>query len=151
MYCLYWILDRMPPQIGKIISEAVYDNKLKSNPLHPITDQTTACYFIDVSGKEAQLNGGSFKVFFICTRVLLFLIFSHILFQNELECEMVLKIAQKLQEQEKDYRIITPYAGQTTLIESSMKNMELNWADKCFNVDSFQGNISLIFVFTFIY
>ena len=64
---------------------------------------------------------------------------------------MVLKIAQKLQEQEKNYRIITPYAGQTTLIESSMKNMELNWADKCFNVDSFQGEISSIFVFTFIY
>jgi len=54
----------MPPQIGKIISEAVYDDKLKSNPLHPITDQTIACYFIDVSGKEAPLIGGSFKVFF---------------------------------------------------------------------------------------
>jgi regulator of nonsense transcripts 1 len=60
----YWILDRMPPQIGNIISAAVYDDKLKSNPLHPVTDQTTACYFIDVSGKEASLSGGSFKVFF---------------------------------------------------------------------------------------
>lgn len=111
---------RMPPQIGNIISEAVYDEKLKSNPHHPVTDQMTACYFIDVPGKEAPLNGGSFK--------------------NQLECEMVLKIAQKLQEQEKNYRIITPYAGQTTLIENSMKEMELDWADKCFNVDSFQGN-----------
>lgn len=73
------------------------------------------------------------------------------LIQNELECEMVLKIAQKLQEQEKNYRIITPYAGQTTLIESSMKKLELSWADKCFNVDSFQGEISLIFVFVFIF
>lgn len=54
----------MPPQIGNIISGAVYDNKLKSNPLHPVTDQTTACYFIDVSGKEAPLEGGSFKVCF---------------------------------------------------------------------------------------
>lgn len=62
---------------------------------------------------------------------------------------MVLKIAQKLQEQEKNYRIITPYAGQTTLIESSMKELELNWADKCFNVDSFQGKFSLILVVVF--
>jgi len=64
---------------------------------------------------------------------------------------MVLKIAQKLQEQEKNYRIITPYAGQTTLIENSMKKLELNWADKCFNVDSFQGEILLIFVFVLKY
>jgi regulator of nonsense transcripts 1 len=55
----------MPPQIGKIISEAVYENRLKSNPLHPITDQTTACYFIDVPGKEASLSSGSFKVFIL--------------------------------------------------------------------------------------
>lgn len=54
----------MPPQIGDIISTAVYDDKLKSNLLHPVTDQTTACYFIDVPGKEASLSGGSFKVFF---------------------------------------------------------------------------------------
>ena len=58
---------------------------------------------------------------------------------------MVLKIAQKLQEQEKNYRIITPYAGQTAHIENSMKEIsELNWADKCFNVDSFQGELSLL-------
>jgi regulator of nonsense transcripts 1 len=60
---------------------------------------------------------------------------------------MVLQIAQKLQEQEKNYRIITPYAGQTALIEDSMKKSELNWADKCFNVDSFQGKLLFIYIF----
>lgn len=55
----------MPPQIGKIISKAVYDNKLKSNPLHPVTDKVTACYFIDVGlGKESQVSGASFKASF---------------------------------------------------------------------------------------
>ena len=68
----------MPPQIGNIISKAVYDDKLKSNPLHPVTDQTTACYFIDVSGKEGPLPGGSFKVFFPYIRMLFFLAFSDI-------------------------------------------------------------------------
>jgi hypothetical protein len=63
-------LDRMPPQIGDIISEAVYDAKLKSNPLHPITEKTTACYFIDVPGKERKMND-SFKV---CLIFLLFLL-----------------------------------------------------------------------------
>jgi len=137
-------LDRMPPQIGKIISEAVYENKLKSNPLHPVTDQTIACYFIDVPGKESSLSGGSFKAFifyFLFSPLLIFFFF-----QNDPECQMVLKIAKKLQEQEKNYRIITPYAGQTTLIESSMKTWELDWKDKCFNVDSFQGELSFMYI-----
>jgi hypothetical protein len=41
--------DRMPPQIGNFISEHVYDNLLKSNPLHKITSQTRACHFVDVA------------------------------------------------------------------------------------------------------
>lgn len=48
----------MPPQIGDFISAAVYDGKLLSNPLHPITGETIACYLIDVShGKEQRLIG----------------------------------------------------------------------------------------------
>jgi len=49
-------LDRMPPQIGDIISEAVYENKLKSNPNHPITSEITACYFVNIAGKEKQCD-----------------------------------------------------------------------------------------------
>jgi hypothetical protein len=53
----------MPPQIGQVISEAVYDNQLKSNPLHPITDKVLACHFIDIPGSEKRnLDTGSFKV-----------------------------------------------------------------------------------------
>jgi len=54
----------MPPQIGNIISEEVYDGKLKSNPLHPITEEITACYFLDVVGKEKKLPTGSLLVCF---------------------------------------------------------------------------------------
>jgi len=111
---------RMPPQIGDIISEAVYDAKLKSNPLHPITEKTTACYFIDVPGKERKMNDS---------------------FKNEAEMEAVIKLAQKLQDQEKNYRIITPYLLQRSTIENTMMVTDgLDWTDKCFAVDSFQGN-----------
>ncbi|KAK0469708.1 AAA domain-containing protein [Desarmillaria tabescens] len=39
-----------------------------------------------------------------------------------------------------NYKIITPYDGQRNQIQSHMKNDGLDWQDKCFNVDSFQGN-----------
>lgn len=53
----------MPPQIGEILSEAVYDGKLKSNPKHPITHEIRACYFFDIAnGKEKQPDGKSFMV-----------------------------------------------------------------------------------------
>lgn len=54
----------MPPEIGDIISSAIYYDKLKSNPLHPITDATIPCYFIDVpEGRETQAKAGqSWKV-----------------------------------------------------------------------------------------
>jgi len=52
----------MPPQIGQIISEAVYDGKLKSNPGHPVTKSSIACRFIDILGQEKH-QGDSFMVF----------------------------------------------------------------------------------------
>ena len=60
---LLCVVDRMPPQIGNVISEAVYDNQLMSNPLHPITDELLACRLIDVPGSEKKnQNTGSFTV-----------------------------------------------------------------------------------------
>jgi hypothetical protein len=53
--------DRMPPQIGRIVSEAVYDSKLESNPKHPVSDATIACYFINAEGTE-QRFGTSYVV-----------------------------------------------------------------------------------------
>lgn len=52
-----------------------------------------------------------------------------------------MKLADKLQASGKSYRIITPYIAQTTSIEESLKQAELDWGNKCFNVDSFQGII----------
>ncbi|KAG5646992.1 hypothetical protein DXG03_001716 [Asterophora parasitica] len=111
---------RMPPQIGCIISDLVYDGKLESNPLHPITEKTKACHFIDVPGTE-KANDMSFI--------------------NQLECDSVIKLSQILQGQQKEYQIITPYDGQRTTIENAMKETPgLDWENKVFNVDSFQGN-----------
>ncbi|KAH9917836.1 P-loop containing nucleoside triphosphate hydrolase protein [Fomitopsis serialis] len=108
---------RMPPHIGDFISEAVYDAQLASNPLHPV--KIPESYFVDVEGGEEKRNGTSWM--------------------NAPERQAVLKIAAKMQEEGKEYRIITPYDAQRSLIEEDMKAMGLAWQDKCFNVDSFQG------------
>jgi hypothetical protein len=51
----------MPPQIGQFVSDAVYEGQLKSNPLHPVTEETVACHFIDVVSGREQREGDSFK------------------------------------------------------------------------------------------
>ncbi|KAJ3914115.1 AAA domain-containing protein [Lentinula edodes] len=51
-----------------------------------------------------------------------------------------MKLAAFLEGSQKSYRIITPYDSQRNYIEELMKEKELDWHDKCFNVDSFQGN-----------
>ncbi|KAF7970074.1 hypothetical protein HWV62_25050 [Athelia sp. TMB] len=111
---------RMPPFIGNHISKSVYDGKLASNPDHPVKDKTISCYFIDVAAGKQKSEGTSLK--------------------NLAELEVVLQIAEQLQEQGKSYRFITPYDAMRTAVESEMKERGLSWADKCFNVDSFQGN-----------
>ncbi|KAF7424522.1 hypothetical protein PC9H_009829 [Pleurotus ostreatus] len=117
-----YLLDtqyRMPPQAGDFISAAVYDNLLKSNPLHPISGDTSSCAFIHVDGRES---------------------FSNKSFQNDAEMKLVLKLASQLEEKRLSYRIVTPYESQRNLIETKMQENEMQWEDKCFNVDSFQGN-----------
>ncbi|ETW83206.1 hypothetical protein HETIRDRAFT_444627 [Heterobasidion irregulare TC 32-1] len=111
---------RMPPQIGSFISQEVYDNKLDSNPLHPVKSSTIACQFIDVEDGFEQHDGTSWK--------------------NLKEIEAIMLLAQRLQDEGRNFRIITPYDAQRSLIESALKEQGLQWADKCFNVDSFQGN-----------
>ena len=74
-------------------------------------------------------------------------------FQNEVEASHILHLARKLEEKDRKYRIITGYEGQRSYIENlMMKEEDLEWGDKCFNVDSFQGNIfhkCFIFFFKF--
>ena len=53
----------MPPQLGEIISESVYEGRLQSDPSHPVTNKTPACYFINVpEGKEKQFE----KSYIVC-------------------------------------------------------------------------------------
>jgi regulator of nonsense transcripts 1 len=47
----------MPPQMGELISEAIYDNRLNSNPHHLISNQTIACHFVDVSPSVGREKG----------------------------------------------------------------------------------------------
>lgn len=48
-------------------------------------------------------------------------------------------MAAVLQRDDVNFRIITPYDAQRALIENSLKQAGLAHANKCFNVDSFQG------------
>jgi len=59
--------------------------------------------------------------------------------QNESEAAVIIHLARLYAEQGKQYRVITPYDAQRTLIEKQLKLAKLPWEDKCFNVDSFQG------------
>nr|GAT46571.1 predicted protein [Mycena chlorophos] len=112
---------RMPPQIGSFISQKVYDGQLKSNPHHPVPDTEVACYFVDVIGSREVLNNKTYS--------------------NPMEMQAVIQLASLFQERNKSYKIITPYDGQRELIEHTMKATEgLDWEEKVYNVDSFQGN-----------
>jgi len=112
---------RMPPQIGAFISQQVYNGNLRSNPDHPTKSKTIACRFVDISGAERRDADGNSIM-------------------NPQEVEAVTLIAEHLQEQDISYRIITPYDAQRSAIEQALKERDLNWYDKCFSVDSFQGN-----------
>ena len=59
--------------------------------------------------------------------------------QNENEATVIIHLARLYVKQGKQYRVITPYDAQRTLIEKQLKLAGLPWEDKCFNVDSFQG------------
>jgi len=112
---------RMPPQIGDFISEHVYDGKLKSNPSHVVPSSVVACHFVDVNGSERRDSSGKS-------------------YHNEEEVDAIALLARLLQEENTPYRIITPYDAQRSALENALKDEDLKWADKCFNVDSFQGN-----------
>ncbi|KAI6123273.1 P-loop containing nucleoside triphosphate hydrolase protein [Pisolithus croceorrhizus] len=112
---------RMPPQIGEFISEAVYEELLKSHEAHPLANaDVPTCHFVNVPGVQVS-HGTSWK--------------------NLNECQAILRLAHIFQGQRKRFKIITPYDAQRTLIENELRTAEMQWEDKCFNVDSFQGKI----------
>ena len=130
----------MPPQIGEFISQRVYDSRLRSYPRHHVTSSTTACRFVDIDGSEKRwANKSSYMVSRVITVKGNGANCRH---QNQREVEAVTVIAEHLQEEDISYRIITPYDAQRSAIEQALKDKELDWRDKCFNVDSFQGSFN---------
>ncbi|KAI0719276.1 P-loop containing nucleoside triphosphate hydrolase protein [Cerioporus squamosus] len=111
---------RMPPLIGEVVSDVVYEGQLQSNPDHPVPHGQPCCWFVHVEDSQER----SFETNW----------------HNPVERAAVLRIAEKLQAEGKEYCIITPYDAQRSALEREMKESGLDWEDRCFNVDSFQGN-----------
>ena len=59
--------------------------------------------------------------------------------QNRKEVEAIVLLARHLQDENVPFRIITLYDAQRSALEEALLNEDLYSADKCFNVDSFQG------------
>ncbi|RXW22819.1 hypothetical protein EST38_g3023 [Candolleomyces aberdarensis] len=108
---------RMPVSIGSFISKHVYGGKL--NTSHSGTLRKP-CRFIDVRNSNEEKRGHSWI--------------------NKREAQVVIAVAKQLNESGLAYRIITPYDPQRSYLESELQREKLPHKDKCFNVDSFQGN-----------
>ncbi|KIY67259.1 P-loop containing nucleoside triphosphate hydrolase protein, partial [Cylindrobasidium torrendii FP15055 ss-10] len=106
---------RMPIPLGKFISKNVYGNKLKS--VHDIG--TPCCLFVNTVGIEEK-QGHSWI--------------------NKGEAATVCRLAKLLQRRNRAFKVITPYDSQRGLLQKALKDSGLEWENKCFNVDSFQGN-----------
>lgn len=50
----HWHSDRMPPFIGEVVSDVVYNGQLQSNPLHPVPHSQPSCWFAHVSNSREQ-------------------------------------------------------------------------------------------------
>lgn len=126
----------MPPLIGDVVSEVVYDSQLQSNPEHPVPYETPSCWFVHVDESEEKRQETSWHVSASSSHICAL---AEVVPQNPAERATALKIAEKLQTEGKEYCIITPYDAQRSFLEEEMKESGLVWQDKCFNVDSFQG------------
>ncbi|KAG8844026.1 hypothetical protein FRC20_003655 [Serendipita sp. 405] len=110
------ITYRLPQAICQSISSNVYQHELLS--AHD-DDRESCSKWIDVPGEEEE-EGTSYI--------------------NKPEAEAAILLAKQLEIRQKDYRLISPYATQTELLLKRLKEENMDWEDKCFNVDSFQGN-----------
>ncbi|KAG8830151.1 hypothetical protein FRC17_005343 [Serendipita sp. 399] len=120
------ITYRLPQAICQSISSNVYKHELLA--AHE-DDRETCSKWIDVPGEEEE-EGTSYI--------------------NKLEAEAAILLAKQLEARGKDYRMISPYATQTELLLRRLKEENMNWEDKCFNVDSFQGNEADYIVITLV-
>ncbi|EPS96646.1 hypothetical protein FOMPIDRAFT_52939, partial [Fomitopsis schrenkii] len=108
---------RMPAPIGAFISKHVYSGRLKTH--HALSSRRT-CALVDISHGQETKSGNSWT--------------------NDREVDAVVVVARKFHSEGKRYKVITPYDAQRTLLERRLEDAMLPWQDKCFNVDSFQGN-----------
>ncbi|EPS96649.1 hypothetical protein FOMPIDRAFT_1087510, partial [Fomitopsis schrenkii] len=108
---------RMPVPIGAFISKHVYGGLLKTS--HALASRKT-CALVDISHGYETKSGTSWT--------------------NTKEVDAVMVVARKFHSEGKRYKIITPYDAQRALLEQRLADAMLPWQDKCFNVDSFQGN-----------
>lgn len=108
---------RMPVHIGGFISRHIYDGKLQT--VHSLKARSV-CRLVDIQrGKEEQAGKS---------------------WINKAEAQAVVVVARGLARAGKSFRVITPYDSQRNLLEKMLKAEKLPWENKCFNVDSFQGN-----------
>ncbi len=123
----------MPIPIGKFISKHVYSGKLKS--IHSIKGMSS-CRFVNAEGTEQQ-QGTSWIV---SDAIVVSRTRSHGI-QNLREAQAICKLAKTLQSRRESFKVITPYDAQRALLQKLLKIEGLEWENKCFNVDSFQGNV----------
>jgi AAA domain len=132
--------DRMPVPIGQFISHNVYNNLLKN--IHSITT-TKSCVFVDVATGKEEHQGFSWKVKISAVSTVTYSLPTR---QNRREIQVAMRLAKKYHDLGKSYRIVTPYDAQRSELESALEREKLPWADRCFNVDSFQGITLNIYV-----
>lgn len=134
----------MPSQIGEFISQRVYEGQLQSYSGHVVPSSAIACRFVDVNGSEKlDKDGKSLLVSIVLALYFLMRAMANCVLTRDLqnleEVDAIMLLAQHFQDENISYRIITPYDAQRSALEQALKEEDLNWEDKCFNVDSFQG------------
>ena len=55
-------IDRMPPLIGEVVSDHIYNSQLCSNPDHPVPISETCCWFVHVEESEEKREAPSWHV-----------------------------------------------------------------------------------------
>jgi len=109
----------VPHFIGNFLSNRMYGGAL--NTSHA-SGSNVCCRFVDVyTGWQERGEDGKSWI-------------------NRKEAMVIIEICKKYKAERRQYRIITPYDGQRSLVEQMLKKERMEWEDRCFNVDSFQGN-----------
>ena len=103
--------------------------------VHAISDRGS-CRFVDVHHGQEVSSGNSWKVTSLYVLNLLRLL-TH--YKNEQEVQVAVHLARSHHQKGETFKIITPYDAQRNALEGALKSSGLPWEDKCFNVDSFQG------------